>query len=77
MSPETCASVPIPKFASSRRAASAEEITVSAVEKGWPQLHVVSIALLRASAVQRFPTDGSPSELYETTDRPPHREART
>jgi len=40
-------------------------------------LHVISIAPLLASAARRFLTDGSPGELYETTDRPPHRDART
>jgi ribose-phosphate pyrophosphokinase len=51
--------------------------TISVVEKDWPQLHVISIAPLLASAVQRFLADGSPGQLYEITDRPPHRETRT
>jgi ribose-phosphate pyrophosphokinase len=37
--------------------------TVSVAEKDWPQLHVVSIAPLLATAVQRFLADGSLSDL--------------
>jgi ribose-phosphate pyrophosphokinase len=51
--------------------------TISVVEKDWPQLHVISIAPLLASAVQRFLTDGSPAERHETADRAPRRETRT
>jgi ribose-phosphate pyrophosphokinase len=38
--------------------------TVSVAERGWPQLHVVSIAPLIAGAVARLMADGSLGELY-------------
>jgi ribose-phosphate pyrophosphokinase len=37
--------------------------TVCPLEGNWPQLHVVSIAPLIASAVKRLVADGSLSEL--------------
>jgi ribose-phosphate pyrophosphokinase len=37
--------------------------TVSEAAKGWPQLHVVSIAALIAKAIQRFTAGGSSRDL--------------
>jgi ribose-phosphate pyrophosphokinase len=39
--------------------------TVAISYDDWPQLHVVSVAPLLATALQRFMTDGSLGDLFE------------